>query len=49
MPQKIPSFFVNYIENHRIFSGGSMGKIIGKYFAIYFVLRRLAITEAGEI
>ena len=36
MPQIIPSlyiasiFFVNYSKNHRIFPGGSMGKMIGR-------------------
>ena len=46
-------FCVNYSETYRIIPGGSMGKIIGRgiaeYFAIFFISRGLAITEAEEI
>ena len=49
----IEPFFVNYSENHRIFQGGSMGKIIGRGIPhiLQFILlsRRLAITVAEEI
>ena len=57
MPQIFPSlktfiFFVNYSENHRIFSGGSMGKMIGRgipNILLFILYQRLAIIEAEEI
>ena len=58
MPQIIPrlelkSFLLIIVKNIDFFPGGSMGENdrqrYAKYFAVYFISRRLAITEAEEI
>ena len=45
-------FFVNYSKNHRIFLGGSMGKMIGRgipNILLFILYQSLAIMEAVEI
>ena len=51
---RILIYFVNYSENHRIFKGGSMGKMIGRcmpniLLSFLYIAKLGPITEAEEI
>ena len=46
---RLQFFFVNYSENFGWFHGENDRQRYAKCFAIYFISRRLAITEVEEI